>query len=292
VDPTTEPHLWRSPLLGRPGHLELPAGRLEYFDRGEGPPLVFAHGWLANANLWRAVVEGLAGEYRCIALDLPLGSHRVPADPGADLSPAGCGATIAAALEALDLRGATLVGNDSGGAYSQIATAASPERVGRLVLNACETPYDCFPPPPFEALPGAAADPEALGRLLGALADPEVRKAPAAYGLLVKHPLDQLASDSYALPCTRGGDVLRDVAKVMSSTRPTDHHRAGETLIASFERPVLFAWSPEDEVFPIAHAERYAGALACGEVAPIPDSYAFAPEDNPAALAAAIGSFR
>jgi pimeloyl-ACP methyl ester carboxylesterase len=38
--------------------------------------LLFSHGWLANANLWRAVVEELAGDFRCLSLDLPLGSHR------------------------------------------------------------------------------------------------------------------------------------------------------------------------------------------------------------------------
>jgi pimeloyl-ACP methyl ester carboxylesterase len=51
---TTTPHLWRSPLLGTARHVHLDGGELEYFERGEGPVLVFAHGWLANANLWRA----------------------------------------------------------------------------------------------------------------------------------------------------------------------------------------------------------------------------------------------
>ncbi len=160
----------------------------------QGPALLFSHGWLANANLWRGVVERLHGEFRCLALDLPLGSHRTPMDPDADLGPEGVAALIADVAERLDLAGRTLVGNDSGGAYSQIALARHgdrlAERVSRLVLTSCETPYDEWPPEPFDGLPAAAADPEALGQLLSALEDPAVRALPVAYGLLTKHPLD------------------------------------------------------------------------------------------------------
>jgi pimeloyl-ACP methyl ester carboxylesterase len=253
--------------------------------------LVFAHGWLANANLWRNVVDSLSSSFTCVTLDLPLGSHRLEMADRAALDPDGCGALIADALDALDAREATLIGNDSGGAYSQIALAQRPERVSRLVLTSCETPYDPFPPPPFDALPAAAASPEFLGELLAALRDRSVRRLPAAYGLLAKHPLDELVSDTYALPAVESQAVLRDVCKVMSTARAAPVHAAGEALIASFDRPVLLAWSPEDRVFPIAHARRYAAALADAAVCTIDDAYSFTPEDQPGALAAAIAAF-
>ena len=72
----SDKHRWRSPQLGEPRSVEVPGGAIECFERGDGPVLVFSHGWLANANLWRKVVELLCGEFRCLALDLPLGSHR------------------------------------------------------------------------------------------------------------------------------------------------------------------------------------------------------------------------
>jgi pimeloyl-ACP methyl ester carboxylesterase len=286
---STTPHLWRSDLLGALHTVELAShGRLECFERGAGPTLVFAHGWLANANLWRSVVDALADDFRCVVLDLPLGAHRVPMAPDADLTPAGCGELIAGVLDALDLHDVTLVGNDSGGAYSQIATAEHPKRVARLVLNSCETPYDTFPPPPFDGLPAVARDGAALGQLFEALRDRAVRAAPVAFGLLIKHPIDDLVSDSYALPCLANPDVLRDTAKVMSSATSAPVHAAGAELIARFDRPVLFAWGPEDQVFPIAHAQRYAAALTDAQVVPILDAYSFTPEDQPAALADAI----
>jgi pimeloyl-ACP methyl ester carboxylesterase len=287
----SEAHLWRSELLGESNELALSQGRLEYYRCGQGPVLVFCHGWLANANLWRNVITTLSYEFTCIALDLPLGSHRIPMAPHADLSPIGCGALITEALAALELEQVTLVGNDSGGAYSQIAAARSPERIARLVLNSCETPFDKFPPPPFAGLPVLAADQSVLGKALEALRDPTFRTDPAAYGLLIKHPLDPHVSDSYALPCLYDSKVLRDAAKAFTAACSPPVHEAGRMLIADFQRPVLFAWGPEDRVFPIDHARRYALELADGCLEPIEDAYSFTPEDQPAALARAVAQF-
>jgi pimeloyl-ACP methyl ester carboxylesterase len=282
------PHRWRSPQLGELVEIAVPTGRLQCFTRGSGPTIVFAHGWLANANLWRKVVDILADRFRCVTLDLPLGSHRVPCRADADLDATGVGALVAAALAALDVTDATLVGNDSGGAYSQIAVACAPGRVARLVLNSCETPYDAFPPPPFDGLPQAAASAASLGTLLGALRDPVVRRSPAAYGWLIKHPIEEAAFDSYVLPCLEDSAVLRDASKVMRGASTAAVHAAGAELITTFRAPVLFAWGTEDRVFPIANAERYAAALTFGRVVRIDDAYSFTPEDQPARLAAAI----
>jgi len=289
------PHRWRSELLGEARSLEVEGGRLDYFERGEGPALVFSHGWLANANLWREVVDRLCDRFRCLALDLPLGSHRTAMGPDADLGPHGVASLIADVLEQLDLSAVTLVGNDSGGAYSQMALARHGDRIGgrvaRLILTSCETPYDEWPPEPFTGLPAAAADPEVLGQLLKALEDPEVRLAPVAYGLLAKRPLPAEVSGSYALPASRDEGVLRDVAKAMASAATAPVREAGEQLIASSEIPVLLIWSREDTVFPIAHAERYAAALKHGRLVSVEDSFSFTPEDQPAAVAAAIAEF-
>ncbi len=281
-------HQYRTAELGEPKRVHLPQGLIEVFERGEGPAIVFSHGWLANANLWRAVVERLCGQLRCVVLDLPLGAHRVPMDPEADLSATGVGDLIAAALEALEIEQAVLVGNDSGGAYSQIAVSRHPERVASLVLTSCETPYDRFPPEAFERLPVLARNPEDLRELLSALEDPKVRKLPAAFGMLVEHPFDAEVSDSYALPCLRDEAVLRDTAKAMAGASTEAVRVAGETLIQSWERPVLLVWPREDPVFPIAHARRYAERLPNGRLIEIEGRFSFTPEDQPDALATAI----
>jgi len=133
---------------------------------------------------------------------------------------------------------------------------------------------------------------ETLGTLFGALRDRAVRASPAAFGLLIKkHPIEDLVSDSYALPCLYDAKVLRDTAKVMRSAATAPVHAAGRRLIAEFERPVLLAWSPEDRVFAPAHARRYAEALPDGRLQLIDDAYSFTPEDRPLALAAAFAQF-
>jgi pimeloyl-ACP methyl ester carboxylesterase len=61
--------------------------------------------------------------------------------------------------------------------------------------------------------------------------------------------------------------------------------------LRSFERPVLLAWSPEDRVFPLRHAERLRSDLPHANLELIPDSYTFAPEDQPRRLAELVAAF-
>ena len=97
----------------------------------------------------------LSDRYRCLAPDWPIGAQQIAMNPDADLSPPGIAATIASFLEALDLEDVTIVGNDSGGAMSQVLVTRHPERIGRLVLTNCDT-HENFPPGIFKAMPPLA----------------------------------------------------------------------------------------------------------------------------------------
>jgi pimeloyl-ACP methyl ester carboxylesterase len=57
-------------FLDRRRYVETPSGRIAYVEMGEGPVVLFDHGVFLNGLLWRPVMERLAGEYRCIALDI------------------------------------------------------------------------------------------------------------------------------------------------------------------------------------------------------------------------------
>src|SRR5689334_9762337 len=103
-----------SAALGEEREVRLGAGTIRYRERGQGRPVVFAHGFLTNADLWRNVVPPLAQEWRCIAPDWPLGSHTVAMERGADLTPHGVARLVAEFLAALDLEDVVLVGNDTG----------------------------------------------------------------------------------------------------------------------------------------------------------------------------------
>src|SRR5215469_10769213 len=103
--------------------IELSAGTIDYVDAGHGPVLVLVHGLLMDSSLWDAVIADLATDHRVLAPTLPLGAHREPVRPDADLSMAGIARLLAEFLDRLDLRDVTLVGNDTGGALVQLLMA-------------------------------------------------------------------------------------------------------------------------------------------------------------------------
>ena len=285
----TDAARWRSETLGEAKSVELRQGTIRYHDTGSGPPVVFVHGALVNANLWRKVVGELSPAHRCVALDLPLGAHLVPMPAQADVSPPALADLIADAIAALDLDDVTLVGNDTGGALCQLVVTRRPERIGRLVLTSCDA-FDNFPPKamqpamPVLRLPGVVAVLSAPMRL-GA-----VRKRLLTLMQATKRPVDQRAADSYALPIALDAGVRRDTQKLLAGLDKRYTLEAAEAL-RRFDRPALIAWSREDKFFPPRHAERLAELLPDARLEWIEDSYTFSPEDQPQRVAALIAEF-
>lgn len=286
---------WRAPALGPPRILDLPGGRrLAYHDVGSGPPIVFVHGLLVNANLWRKLVERLASDaggpgFRCIALDLPLGAHNLPLPAGTPNAPPDVVATIADAIEALGLEEVTLVGSDTGGAFCQMLVTARPERIGRLVLLSCDY-RDNFPPKLFAYLKLTAAVPGLMWALLQPLRLRAARRSPFAFGWLTKRPIDRDAEDSYLLPAIRDAAVRRD-ARAVTNGSDTAQTNAAADRLAELDRPALVAWSADDRVFPLADAHSLAADLPNSRLELVEDAYTFSMEDNPDRLATLIADF-
>jgi pimeloyl-ACP methyl ester carboxylesterase len=278
-----------SEQLGESKEITLEQGTIRYRERGAGEPIVFVHGLLVNGDLWRKVVPNLSKDFRCITPDWPLGSHETPMQPAADLTPPGLARLIASFLDALDLDNVTLVGNDTGGGISQIVIANHPERIGRLVLTNCDA-YENFPPRMFRFLILAARLPGGVAALMQPMRVRAMRRTPLAFGLLSKRRIDDEALESYARPAIKSRAIRRDLAKAMKDIDPRYTLEAA-TKFASFERPVLLAWSREKAFFPVKHAERLARDFPFGRVEWIEDSYTFVPEDQPQRLAELIAAF-
>jgi pimeloyl-ACP methyl ester carboxylesterase len=268
---------WRSADLGEAHELALSDGPMRVFESGSGPAVVFVHGALVNANLWRKVVPQLNGSFRCVALDMPLGSHELPV-PGADLSPTGLASRIAEAIEALELDDVVLVGNDTGGGLCQIVVANHPERIGRLFLTSCDA-YEQFPPALFKYLlapPLIRSAPLtfAMLRLRSA------RGLPIAYGWLMHSKLDSEAGDSYVLPVLTNAAVRKDTARFLGGLDASYLLDAAASF-AGFDRPVTIAWSKDDKFFWAKNAERLAAAFPDSKLEWIEDARTFASEDRP-----------
>jgi pimeloyl-ACP methyl ester carboxylesterase len=276
---------WRAESLGPARELVLPQGVLRYHSVGSGPAIVFVHGALVNANLWRKVVAGLSADFRCVALDLPFGSHVVPMPPDADLSPPAVADLIADAIEALELDDVTLVGNDTGGGICQIVVTRRPERIGALVLTSCDA-FDNFPPKLMQPIMPLLSNAALLRPVLSPSRARVVQRA--VFGTLAKRPVDPEVLDSYALPAATHGGVRRDLARFFAGLDKRHTLEAAERLPA-FDRPAVLAWSREDRFFPASHAERLAELLPQGRVEWIDDARTFSPEDQPARVAELVG---
>ncbi|HEX3787122.1 MAG TPA: alpha/beta hydrolase [Pseudonocardiaceae bacterium] len=270
--------------------VQLPSGKLDYREAGTGPPVVFVHGAVVNSGLWRHVLPLVAeAGFRCLAVDLPLGSHTTPMPPGADLSPPGLAGLIAEFLDTLDLTEVTVVANDTGGALTQILMAEHPERLAGVVLTPCDA-LDCFFPPMFAPLTKFARLPGSMWVLAQLLRWQVVRRSPLAYGFLTKRPIPDDVLDSYVGPARRDRAIRRDTRRFLTAV----HHRYTEAAaerLPDFDHPVLLVSAADDRVFPARLFQRLAELLPKVRRATVADSYTFVPEDQPAELARLVVDF-
>lgn len=286
---STERARWRSPVLGAERTVDLPGGRIAYYDVGNGPTVVFVHGILVNANLWRKVVERLAPDFRCVVLDLPLGSHRLPLAAGAENTPPAAAAMVADAIEALDLDDVTLVGNDSGGTLSQFVVTTRPERIGRLVLTSCDY-RDNFPPKLFSYFTPVAKSSALMWLMYQPMRFRLPRRSPIAFGWLTKRAIDREAEDSYVYPGLLSKAIREDARRFILGVDTADSNKAADTL-RGFDKPALIAWSGDDRAFPLDDAHGLARDLPNSRLELVEDAYTFSMEDNPERLSELIAGF-
>jgi pimeloyl-ACP methyl ester carboxylesterase len=270
--------------------VRLPAGPIRYRDTGSGPPIVFAHGLLVDGTLWRKVTPLLEDRFRCIVPDLPLGSHREPMDPGADLTPPGVARIVADFMAELDLEDVTLVGNDTGGAISQLVATRHPERLGRLVLTPCDA-YENFLPPFFRPLQYVAKVPGLLTAVMQGTRIRTLQRSPLGFGTLISpEAIDPEVLDSWVRPYLTNPGVRRDTVKFLKSISNRYTLEAAERL-RDFDRPTLIAWAPEDRFFKFRYAEKLADAIPNARLVRIENSRTFVSEDQPERLAEELTSF-
>jgi pimeloyl-ACP methyl ester carboxylesterase len=268
--------------------LDLTVGPIDYVDSGgDGPTVVLLHGVLMNNTVWRRVMAELTPALRCVAPTLPLGAHRQPMRPGADLSIDGIALLVAEFLERLDLSDVALVMNDWGGPQLLVDHGRT-ERIGRLVLVACEA-FDNFPPgAPGRRLARLAATRGgfALQSLLMRFA--VVRQSVAR--ALAKHPVSDEMLRDWFRPFARDARVRQDLRTYCLSV-PLDSGRNWSAGLADFDKPALVVWAPEDQMMPAEHGRQLADLLPDGRLVEIEDSYTLVPLDQPQRLAGALRSF-
>jgi non-heme chloroperoxidase len=111
-----------------------------YKDWGKGPVVTFSHGWPLSADAWDGQLLFLAQHgYRVVAHDRRGHGRSSQAPTGNDMD--GYADDLAAVLEALDLRDATLVGHSTGGGeVARYIGRYGTKRVAKTALIAAVPP--------------------------------------------------------------------------------------------------------------------------------------------------------
>jgi pimeloyl-ACP methyl ester carboxylesterase len=267
----------------------LTSGTIHYEKSGpsDGRPLVFVHGYLMGASVWRPLVERLSERgFLCLAPTWPLGAHAEPMSGEADLTMEGIAGIVREFLDSLDLEDVVLVGNDTGGAVAQILSTTADQRLGGLVLTSCDA-FEHFPPPIIKPLIDAARTRPTFAAALQPLRTRFARRR--AYGGLAHADIDQLVRE-WLRPALSDTRVRGDLRRFTASLNRQSTVKAGARL-PQFTKPALIAWSADDEFFPLEDANRLAAALPSSRVEVIPEAKTFSMIDQPDILADLITQF-
>ena len=109
-------------------------GRFHVIEQGEGPAILFCHGFPDTAETWRSQMQAVAeAGYRAVALDMRgYGRSFAPENP--DLYTAlHITGDLIGILDALSITSAVIVGHDWGAYHSQLAALMRPDRFRALV---------------------------------------------------------------------------------------------------------------------------------------------------------------
>jgi len=111
-----------------------------YKDWGRGPVVTFSHGWPLSSDAWDGQMLFLAQNgFRVVALDRRGHGRSSQASSGNDMD--GYAADLAAVIEALDIRDATVVGHSTGGGeVARYIGRYGTKRVAKAVLVAAVPP--------------------------------------------------------------------------------------------------------------------------------------------------------
>ena len=272
--------------------IELSAGTIAYEDTGgDGPTVVLLHGLMMDSSLWDGPIADLSADHRCLAPTLPLGAHRHPMHPDADLSLPALARLVAEFLDRLDLHDVTLVGNDTGGALVQLLMCDGAARVGRTVLVSCDA-FDNFPP----GLTGKTLvltgklSPRMFGLFMQQMRLRPLRRLPITFGWLTKR--GDAATARWVKPVLRQPGIRRDAVRTLrAAAADTGLLLAAAERLPGFDRPALVVWASGDRVMPPEHGRRLAGLLPYGRLVEVEDSYTLIPLDQPTRLAQIIREF-
>ena len=108
---------------------------IAYTDEGSGDKtLVFVHGLSSNLDSWKKNLQGLTGNYRCIAIDLP--GYGKSSRSKTDYSLAEYAKVLNDLVDKMKLSNVVLVGHSMGGQIAMHSVLKYPQTYQKLILIA------------------------------------------------------------------------------------------------------------------------------------------------------------
>jgi pimeloyl-ACP methyl ester carboxylesterase len=273
--------------LGKQKTFDYHGVMINYFEAGQGPPIILLHGFGGCSYSWRFLAPALAQDHRVYTIDLkgfglsdkPEDGHYA-VDDQADM--------VADFIRSRDLHDLVMMGHSMGGGVTLMTYLKvrndEPERIKRLVLiDSAGYPQKL---PWFIWLAQAPV----LASVGGKLISPHF----AAYLVLKKcyYDDDKITEeqiDTYAyygsLPGAREA-VVQTAKQIM----PDDI----DALTAQYKTisvPVLIIWGAEDEVVPLDVGKKFKRDIPNSELIILPKCGHMPPEEEPGATTRLIQAF-
>ena len=240
-----------------------PHGRFTYVDEGEGPALLMLPGLFVSAFLWRKVIDGMRGERRCVAFNLPHHSGgEVPAEQPLHLQ--ANAEMLEGFCDAVGLDRFDLLANDTGGAIAQAFAVRNPDRVRTLLVTNCELKdwmpsHDEF----AQLVARTAAAGELAAALKAAYDDLDAARA-TALGETYERP--ELLSDDdlrgMMEPHQATVGAARHLERFMNELAP-EQLRELEPALRELTIPTKLVWGTGDSIFPLHLAEWFRDEVPC-----------------------------
>ncbi len=275
LDPTLFPYVQK--------RIELDGHDVAYVDEGEGPPLLMLHGNPTWSFLYRDVIAGVRGRFRCIAPDLP-GFGFSTAARGFGFRPEEHSGVIEELVEALDLDDVTLMVHDWGGPIGLGVAGRQPDRFRALILaNTFAWPVNGAPR--FEVFARLMGGP--IGKMLiyGANAFVNVM-IPA--GTWRTGPSSKVMA-AYRGPFARRADRLPTHVLPREILASRDYLvEVEEGLAALRDLPTLIVWGNRDLAFRAEERERFEELFPNHRTVVLEGAGHFAQEDAAAEIVEAI----
>ncbi|MGS0687502.1 alpha/beta fold hydrolase [Nakamurella sp. GG22] len=251
---------------------------------GEGPPVLCVHGAFVDSHIFDATARLLAARATVVLPDLPQGAHRHAVPERNRLHPGGIADALADVLEAADLGPAVVVGNDNGGAMSQLLAAEYPDLVAGIVLAGCEV-LEHFPPPAFAPFVAGAKWPQTLSGFARVLRIPAVLADPGPLNIFTVRGFGRDYVRRITTGILENPAVRADLAVFIRSLRPELLLRASSRL-GYLQGHAEIVWPRRDLCFSAADGRRVAAMLDT-RVVWADRAGTFVPVDRPDLVAAA-----